>query len=923
MNNRFVSFISACAAGLLLGCTQTQTNHVIDQPIINTVVKPAVNTELTYVRTVEGIEEYKLSNGLKVLLLQDAAQPKTLVNITYRVGSVHEKYGETGMAHLLEHMLFKGSTNYPEIENEFKKRGMGINASTWLDRTNYFEVFETNDESLAWALGMEADRMVNATFTAEELKSEMTVVRNEMERGENNPIRTLLSRMSSMAHLWHNYGKSTIGARSDVENFPFEKLRAFYKTHYRPDNAVLTIAGRFDPEHVKTLVKEKFGVLAKPEAPIESLYTVEPTQDGERIVNLRRVGDVPWVGLLYHIPSGLHKDAAALRVLQQILADASRGRLKTDIVDTQLGTAAMAFSFMLKDSSQLYLFAQGSKDQDTKQLELELIKQAEHIKDKPITNDEVTRAQTTLLKQAEMALRDVQGVGMELSEYIAKGDYRHLFYFRDLVQAVTAADVQRVAEQYLIQSNRTLGRFIPTVEPKRADIPQPASLDELLKDYVGQEVAAAGEVYDNNVANITARLRQQTWAQGTELMVYPKKLRGEEIHLQMVFPTGSPKTLAGHVSAFSFLGSQVLSGNTQYTKAQIADKLDALKSNVSISSRLGEIYVGITTDKAHLQAVVKFVGELLSNPTFPAGELENAKRASISALEQQRNDPNAQALQLYREAMNAYPIGHPKAVQTIDEKIAGIQALTSADLAALYKAHITINQGYIAVVGDVNASALSVQLQEAIGHLTTPVEYQYMPAQLHDKQGLVLSKQTPDKSNANLYIINRLDINPKHPDYMALNIANSIFGQDTFSSRIGKRIRVEEGYSYSVRSGLSTSELDEHGVFWAMAIAAPENMPNVIQAYKEEVAKVVQNGFTQKELDLAIEGFVNSRKRAWAEDAAIPNVLIDSKRINKSLATYDAEIQAVQALTLTDIHNAFKQYIANKDINVFQAGDFK
>ncbi|AWB68663.1 insulinase family protein [Saccharobesus litoralis] len=911
----------ALAAVLFAGCSITQTNTG-DGNIVPTVAPAPVIPELTYVRTVEGIDEYTLPNGLKVLLLEDAAQPKTLVNITYRVGSVHEEYGETGMAHLLEHMLFKGSTNYPKIEDEFKKRGMGINATTWLDRTNYFEVFETNDDNLAWALGMEADRMINATFTEDELKSEMTVVRNEMERGENSPVRILLARMASMAYLWHNYGNSTIGARSDVENFPFPKLRAFYKKHYRPDNAVLTIAGRFDKEKTKQMIAEKFGVIAKPETPIEPLYTKEPTQDGERIVNLRRVGDVPWVGLSYHAPSGLHPDAAPIRVLQQILGDNARGRLKADIVDKGIATAAYAFSFMLKDSSRIMFAAQGSKDQATDKMEQALIAQAEDLINNPVTEEEVKRAKTTLLKQTEMAMRNVQGIGMELSEYIAKGDYRHMFYFRDLIEQVTPEQVKQVAEKYLVRSNRTLGRFIPTEKPVRAEIPETGSLDEILKDYKGKQVASAGEVYDNTVSNIKARLQAETWPNGTELQVYPKQLRGDEIHIKMTLPTGSAKSLAGNVAAFNMLGSQLMSGSQKYSKAQLADKLDAIKSTMSVSSRLGEWHVNVTTDKANFAEAVKLLGEILSKPTFPQTELDNAIRASVSGLEQQRNEPSARALDNYRKSLNAYPQGHPRAFVELDDKIAEIKSVTRQQLSDLYQQHITINHGVIAIVGDIELNQASSALQAAIGHLNKNVEFKYMANQMHDKQGLSVSSETPDKANASLYIINRLDLKPSHPDYLALNMANSIFGADTFSSRIGKRIRVEEGYSYSVRSGLSVDEMDEQGVFWAMAIAAPENVQNVIRAYKEEVQKVLDNGFTAEELAQAKEGFINSRKRAWASDAGIADILNYNKQIKRDLAFYDEQESQLANVSLEQVNQAFAKYIAAKEINTFMAGDF-
>ncbi|MFN7793166.1 MAG: M16 family metallopeptidase, partial [Cyclobacteriaceae bacterium] len=223
--------------------------------------------------SVEGITEYRLANGLKVLLFPDPSKQTITVNITYMVGSKHENYGETGMAHLLEHLVFKGTPNHPDIPKELTEHGCRPNGTTWVDRTNYYETFNATEENLKWAIDLEADRMVNSYIAKKDLDSEMTVVRNEFESGENSPFRVLMERVMSTAFLWHNYGKSTIGARADVENVPIEKLQAFYKKYYQPDNAVLLVAGKFDEAKTLDLIVQKFGRVPKPERQISQTYT--------------------------------------------------------------------------------------------------------------------------------------------------------------------------------------------------------------------------------------------------------------------------------------------------------------------------------------------------------------------------------------------------------------------------------------------------------------------------------------------------------------------------------------------------------------------------------------------------------------------------------------------------------------------------
>jgi zinc protease len=295
MRSSLLSVSILCAALLSHGVVQAQ--GLANAPKPNTTAMTLAG--LQAITTVEGISEFRLPNGLRVLLAPDASKPTTTVNITYLVGSRHENYGETGMAHLLEHMVFKGTPARGNIMQELGKRGMDFNGTTFYDRTNYFETFPANPENLQWALEMEADRMVNSFIARKDLDTEFSVVRNEMESGENNPHMSLWQRMASTAFDWHNYGKSTIGARTDVENVKIENLQNFYRKYYQPDNAVLLVAGKFEAANTLALIQKVFGAIPKPTRVIEPTYTQDPAQDGTREVTVRRTGDTQLSAVLY------------------------------------------------------------------------------------------------------------------------------------------------------------------------------------------------------------------------------------------------------------------------------------------------------------------------------------------------------------------------------------------------------------------------------------------------------------------------------------------------------------------------------------------------------------------------------------------------------------------------------------------------
>ncbi len=307
--------------------------------------------------SIEGVTEYRLQNGLKILTLPDPGADTITVHIVYLVGSRQEGYGEKGMAHLLEHMLFKGAKRHPNVKQEFTERGARWNGTTSNDRTTYFETFAATDANLQWALDMESDRMVHAFVRKSDLDSEMTVVRNEFEMGENNPGGVLFQRMQQLAFPWHNYGNPVIGMRSDIEQVPIGKLQAFYRTWYQPDNAVLIVAGHFDEARALSLVGKYFSEIPRPARALPEFYTQEPTQDGERTVTLRRAGDSQIVQALYRVPAGSHPEYPAVDVLTNVLGDVPTGRLHRALVQKGLASAVWGAERGLHDPGFAYFGA--------------------------------------------------------------------------------------------------------------------------------------------------------------------------------------------------------------------------------------------------------------------------------------------------------------------------------------------------------------------------------------------------------------------------------------------------------------------------------------------------------------------------------------------------------------------------------------
>jgi zinc protease len=892
------------------------------------------------VASIEGVTEYRLANGARVLLFPELSRPAVFVNMTVLVGSRHEGYGETGMAHLLEHMVFKGTPTHPQVPKALRDHGAQFNGTTNTDRTNYFETMPATDKNLEFGIALECDRLVNSFIKRDDLISEMPVVRNEFERGENMPTAILDERIRSAAYEWHNYGKSTIGNRSDIERVPIESLQAFYRKYYQPDNVVLVVAGKFDEAKALALVEKYLGSIPKPDRDLPATYTQEPAQDGERTVTLRRVGAVGSVGVAYHIPAASHDDWAPLDLLGGIISQQPNGRLYKALVESNLATTVFAGP---DDSHDPGLFTAMSSCPPEKLETVKdvLVKTIESLGEKPFTTDEVNKAKLRHKRDAEILQSNGQGMGMALSSAAARGDWRLLFVQRDRVATVTAADVNRVAKMYFQQPNRTVGLYVPTKQATRLSVPEVPSIAAIVKDYKGGKVAAAGEAFDPTPANLEARTKVLDEGH-LKVGMLQKKNRGATVSLVVTLHYGNAESLKGLTTAAGLLPGMMMAGTKKHDRQELREELDSLGVRIRPGAgggfrrggrrggggggggALGQLTFSVDAKRDTLPQALTLLKEILREPAFPEEEFDTTKRRMKSMLSNGRTDPGALANNKLSRSLSPYLPDDIRYAPTLEESLDRIKGVSLAQIKKLYETQVGASQAEVGIVGDFDPQTTLKLVKEMLAGWKSKAPIERVDHKIRDHvKGSSEDIITPDKSNAEYLAGLSFAMSDNDADYPAMLIGNYIFGGSTLASRIGDRIRQKDGLSYGAVSQFTASSHDPVASLTVSVSTNPVNIGKVTSDVQEELQKFLKDGPTDTELADAKHAYLEARKVGRTSDEAIAAQIVSNLDLGRTFAHADKQEKDIAALTPEKVADAFRKHVEPTHLVIIRAGDFK
>ncbi|HEY9898065.1 MAG TPA: pitrilysin family protein [Pantanalinema sp.] len=871
-------------------------------------------------QTIAGpIQEYTLKNGMKVILKENHAAPVVTWVVTYKVGSRNEATGWTGSTHMLEHMLFKGTKNLGkgQISQLLQRNGADFNATTWTDRTNYFETYSS--DKLEMGIRLEADRMRNSLILDSERQSEMTVVRNEMERGESSPVMNLYEAITAQAYQAHPYHHSTIGWRSDVEGVPTARLKEFYNTFYHPNNAVAVLVGDFKSADAIKLIEKYFGAIPAAKH-IPPMYTAEEPQEGIRRFTLRKRGETNLVQTGWHIPSVNHKDIAALKVLETLMGSGRTSRLYQALVDKEITTDAWADCGLQRDPSLFRIgmtVRPGVKHEDAEQA---MRAELEKLKTTPVELQELQKAKNQAEAGYIFQNNGTEGLAINLGEYEAMaGKWQRAFALLDEVKKVTPADIQRVAKTYLHDDNLTIGYYVATPDgPVR---PQPKNAGS------GKAVANNAPVKPLPLMDFEKRpVKEQkltvpvrrVLSNGMTVLVLQNK-NNPTVAIDGFVRTGGVHDPEGKEGLASLTASMLEEGTTKRDKLKIAGDLEFVGASVGFSGGTETTGISGSTLSKDLDRTLDVLAEEMMTPAFPESELAKLKANWITSIKQAEEQPATRAGRAFNHAI--YQPGHPYYDLDPQQQIKAIESITPEDLRAFHAKHYGPNGVVLAVVGDVSADAVVAKLEQrfaawpkvAVAAVSIP---DGMPAKA-SKTIIPMMDQT----NVAIVYGNPTTVRRMDPDYYAVRIANFVLGGSPLSARLGIKLRDEMGLTYDARSSIRPTF--GPGPWTATVTVNPANVPTALDALKRELGKFVTKGVTADELAKAKTAFIGSSAVDLATNSGMAGSLSSIERYGLGLDFWGRYPKLIQGVTLQAVNQAARKIVKPDAAGLAIAGPYQ
>ncbi|MBS1992813.1 MAG: insulinase family protein [Cyanobacteria bacterium SZAS LIN-3] len=901
----------------------------------------------TKVGEVKEVAEYRLDNGLRVLISENHSAPVATLLVVYRVGSRNEGVGFTGSTHFLEHMLFKGTEEHNNdkgngMDDLLTQIGAHWNATTWFDRTSYYEVVP--NDFLELCIELEADRMRNLRLRQEDRDSEMSVVRNELERGENHPEEALEKELYAIAFREHPYHHPTIGWRSDVEGVPMDRLRQFYDTFYWPDNATVIALGDFATADALSMINHHFGKIPRAPQPIPTVYTTEPPQEGERRFEVNRAGDMPRVWIGYHVPEATHADNHAIAAMRQLLGSTYErsSRLYKRLIDTSLANEVFARHDDLRDPGLFIVGATINPGVDLQRVEKELLEEIERLSLEAASDAELKRIKSSNAKGTILSKADPSSLAFMLGEAESKADWKWLMEYDDKFDAVSKEDIMRVAGTYFSKRNRTVGYFLPKDDGDVCSDDDEMDFDPDSQDFddeiVNEEMEApapAGKSGDGmeplyspaeiksflelkpipvtvtfkNKATSTyvSKVRKEMLPNGMTILLMQNP-GTESVALSLNMKAGRYFSYQMPGSPAELVGDLLPTGSRHYDKTKIAEMLEEMGCPGGLEFFVDNYRIGVGAQLvvSDLPEYLDLLNDVVRNPLLADDELAKIKVEWASRFLESKMNTRSMAWNKLRQAL--YPVGHPFYDKGFDEQAKELEGITSETLHAVHKKHFSPANTIITLVGDIDLEQSLKLIADRFG------DWKGEKAPLIEIADVGLPAAAsrldvflPEKASVDIVMAHPCQLKRSAEDFYAARIGNAALGQDTITSRLGQVVRDKAGLTYGIYSSFSDTAFG--GAPWTVSLSSnPKNVDRALQLIDVTLSDYLSKGISKEDLAKESGRALGSFKVGLASSMGIARVLTEFEFLGLGAEELDRIQERYMTLTKEKVDQAMKLY---------------
>lgn len=915
------SFATVTLVAAVPAIAQTSPTPQVTQPsaVSPTPTQPPASLSLT-----QGVQKTVLDNGLTVLTKQVDTAPVVSVQVWYRIGSRNEAPGVNGIAHQLEHLMFKGTKERPiQFGRFFSALGSSSNAFTSYDMTAYFGTVEA--DKLEPMLVLEADRMRNSMINEAALTSEKRVVISELQGYENNPNYRLGRAVMRSTFPTTPYGLPVGGTKADVEKFNVDQVRYYYNTYYRPDNAALVVVGNFKQDELTKLIQRTFGAVPKTTAP---LPTGAKPQDLPKAgattkpaIALKEPGSAALLNAVYPLPDATHPDVPALQVMDTILSSGRSSRLYQSLVETGLASDVSGYAANLMAGGWYDFSATAAPQQDVRNVDQTLQQVVAKFRDQGVTTEELNRAKAQLRASLILRNRDINSQAIQLGDdFISTGDYQYTDRLLANIEKVTTADIQRVAQTYLNPTLRTVGFF----EPTTADGKPGTSSGNF--SQTSEKFSPGAPVDPAEVAKYLPPVKVSNQATATQAL--PEKLTLKN-GMQVLFlrdrstPTVSLSGFVGAGTVYdkpetaglaTLTADNLMNGTKTRSALDIAKALENRGASLGFGASREGVNISGDALAKDLPVLVQVLGDVLKNSVFPEKELELSRQQSLTELKLELDNPGRVARRTFQQAI--YPVNHPfHTLATLNS----LQKISRADVVQFYQQQYRPEDTILALVGDFDPVAvrnLLVQELESWESAAKDQTLTFPKVPLPDRT-LRLAPTLPGKTQSITFMgynaINRTDSR-----YYAVQVLNQILGGDTLASRLGTEIRDRQGLTYGIYSVFQAGK--NQGPFLIYMQTAPEDANRAIASTVSLLQQIRQQGVAPAEVAAAKRTLTSGYSVELASPEALVSSILSNAVYGLSLDEIRQYVNKIQAVTPEQVNQTIQELLHPDNLVIVTAG---